>query len=432
MVGSFRKIVNRLRRCASANTTILVAVGMPALIGGAGVAVDTAQWYLWKKELQHSVDQAALAGAWTLASDPDSGDYETRALQEFTSNRSVTLDFSSEPNIQLANYGSGTANSVVVTASATKMLVFSSFLTGKAANINVRAQAAFEQGNSYSACLKALKENGTGFNVGGNSTVKAQCGLAAMSCDENAISIDGSATIETQSIAACGTISAPEELDDVVVEGVQGMFDDYADLPTPQADNNTVKTLQCSGKGNKKYAYPTAGVYNNFVVSCDTTLGSGVYVIDGGTLDLTANADVTGNNVMFVLKNGANIKLGGHGNNNIMNLTPMQAADFVGTANAAWADRYQGILVFEDKNNKKNGSDITHIINGNANTVMEGSIYLPVNKLRVNGTANINSQCLLISAYEITVLGNAYLETLCPVDDSLSGGYIKGGVRLVA
>ena len=353
-------------------------------------------------------------------------------MQEFTSNRSVTTDFSSQPSIQLANYGSGTSNSVVVSASASKMLVFSSFLTGKAATVSVRAQAAFEQGNSYSACLKTLKENGTSFSVGGNSTIKAQCGLAALSCSENAVVIDGSATVETQSIAACGTISASEELDDVMVEGVTGMFDDFADLPTPQADNNTVKTLTCGGSGNQKYAFPTAGVYNNFVVGCDTTLGSGVYVIDGGTLDLTHNANVTGNNVMFVLKNGANIQLGGHGNNNIMNLTPMQAADFVGTANSDWADRYQGILVFEDKNNKKNGSDVTHIINGNANTVMEGTIYLPANEVRINGTADINSQCLLISPYEITVLGNAYLETLCPTDDSLNGGYIKGGVRLVA
>ena len=48
MMGSFRKLMNRLRNCASGNITILVAVGMPALIGGAGVAVDTAQWYLWK------------------------------------------------------------------------------------------------------------------------------------------------------------------------------------------------------------------------------------------------------------------------------------------------------------------------------------------------------------------------------------------------
>ena len=69
MFGRIRKAVGNLKSSTSGNTTLLVALGMPALIGGAGMAVDTAQWYLWKRELQFAADQAALAGAWARTAD---------------------------------------------------------------------------------------------------------------------------------------------------------------------------------------------------------------------------------------------------------------------------------------------------------------------------------------------------------------------------
>ncbi|MFN4114522.1 MAG: pilus assembly protein TadG-related protein [Sphingomonadaceae bacterium] len=58
---------------------MLVALGAPALIGAGGFAIDTAQWYMWKRELQHSVDQAAYAGAWALAREESADNWQTRA-----------------------------------------------------------------------------------------------------------------------------------------------------------------------------------------------------------------------------------------------------------------------------------------------------------------------------------------------------------------
>ena len=63
MVGSIHRALVALKRDAGGNIAMMAALGMPALIGGAGLAVDVSQWYLWKRELQHSVDQAAIAPA---------------------------------------------------------------------------------------------------------------------------------------------------------------------------------------------------------------------------------------------------------------------------------------------------------------------------------------------------------------------------------
>lgn len=421
------KLLRLLRRNRSGNATLMVALGAPALIGAGGLAIDTAQWYMWKRELQHSVDQAAYAGAWALAREESASTYATRAQQEFDANISKTSDFVSEPTIEVADYAGGTANSVVVTATASKLLPFSSFLTGSAATVRATAQASFAEGFNYNACLVSLADEGTGTTIGGNATVRAQCGLAALSCDENAIVIDGSASVSTDSIAACGTVSVPEENDGVTAEGVRGLEDIYADLEPPT--NNTPRTYNCTGKGKNSQASLLPGTYSSLVVSCTTVLASGIYVIDGGTLDLAANYNVTGSGVMFVLKNGATMKLGGNGSGNSIRLTPMSASDFYGTAYEDQADQLSDILVFEHRDN--NVPDPGHTFNGNSNSLIEGLMYLPSSNIRVLGTADVSAQCLQISAYTIDIRGNAQLETLCPVNETTSVGTSIASVKLV-
>ncbi len=67
MLTSTKRFFRKLRSNTSGNAAALVALGMPVLIGGAGLAVDTSQWFMWKRELQHSVDQAAIGAAWALS-----------------------------------------------------------------------------------------------------------------------------------------------------------------------------------------------------------------------------------------------------------------------------------------------------------------------------------------------------------------------------
>ena len=118
MRSFIRRKLAGLTGCTSGNATLIVALGMPMLIGGAGLGVDVAQWYMWKRELQFAVDQAAIAGAWARAETATEATYVTRATQEFDANLAVTEDFHTTPNVGLANYAGGTNNSVAVSATA--------------------------------------------------------------------------------------------------------------------------------------------------------------------------------------------------------------------------------------------------------------------------------------------------------------------------
>lgn len=425
---SLRRMVRRLARCNSGNALMLVALGVPALIGGAGLAVDFSQWFLWKRELQLATDQAAMAAAWARTDSHTEDTYIDRGTQDYYANLAITSSFASAPTFAIADYNNGTDNSVVVTASATKSLPFSSFLTHSAATIQVSSQATFAAGASYAACLKTIGSSGTTLSVGGSANVIAHCGMAALSCSDDAIVIDGSATVVADSIATCGTANVPAANESAVHEDVHGLTDDYADLDPPTDD--TAASYQCIGNGSHAQASPTHGTYNGGItVHCKTVFGPGIYVINGGTLDLTGNYNVTGTNVMFVLKNGATLKLGGSGNGNTLTLTPMVSSQFTSSPYAysqALADRYAGMLIFEDHDSNPTSS---HIINGNSNSLIEGTIYLPTSDARVNGTADINSGCLQITAKTITVLGNATLETRCDASQTNSAG---GGVPTVS
>jgi Flp pilus assembly protein TadG len=427
-MGAIRRFFGNIRSNLSGNATMLVALGMPALIGGAGYAVDTAQWYMWKRELQHSVDQAAYAGALALAHEDSKEYFETRAVQEYETNLDKVKTFASLPSISIANYAAGVNNSVIVSATATRSLPFSSFLTGSAATIRATAQASFAPGGNYQACLIALAENGTSLDIGGNATVSAKCGLAALSCSDDAVVIDASAIVDTDSIVTCGKATVPEENEGVVTEGATGLTDIYADL-NPPADDRP-RTYDCTGQGSNKQASLQGGTYTSIVVSCTTVLNPGIYVIDGGELDLAANYNVTGLGVVFVLKNGARLKLGGNGNNNRISLTPPSASFYEGTIYAEDANRLADILIFEDRDSSP--PEPGHQLNGNSNSLIEGLMYFPNGTLTVNGTANVTAQCLQISAYKIKVLGNAKLETLCPLDNTSSVGSSIASVRLVA
>lgn len=429
-IVQLRKRFAALRESRRGNAMMLTALAMPVLIGATGYGVDTAQWYMWKRELQHSADQAALGGAWARSYSA-TADYQTRALQEFNANQAVTSGFATTPNISLTSYSGGVNNSVLVTATATRRLPFSGHLFGRAATISVSAQAKFAPGGTYSACLVSLREDGTAFTVGGNATVIANCGLGALSCDPNAIVIDGSANVTTTSIVTCGTASVPANLRNRVTEGVGNLEDVYADWDAPAPTASTPnRTMTCVGNGQRAVASLQPGRYTGgLTASCNTNFASGIYFFDGGTVDLTTNANVVGNNVLFVLMNGARIKLGGQGNGSLQ-LSPMTQSQLEALGySASIAANLSKMVIMQDDSTT---TPVDVVMNGNANVTISGVLYLPKANMTVNGNASSASNlCFQISSYTLTISGSAYLQTLCNAQQTTSIGSGTATVNLV-
>ena len=296
MLSSIRRKLAGLKGNSSGNATLLVALGMPILIGSSGLAVDTAQWYTWKRELQFAVDQAALAGAWARSSDDARLTYATRARQEFAANLATTSTITGTPTVTLANYNRGNQNSVVVSASAARQLPFSSMVTGNTTTVTVYAQASYTEGDSYTACLIGLATTGTDIIFGGNSTLGGRCGLAALSTSANSITINGNPTLDPGWVISAGGIDSwlSQHTDAEIHEYATGLSDPFASLTTPLPSPNPTQTYTClagttTTKGDKRnksdtsYTYWTGSGSSNNANTATTYTGSGSHTSITGT-----------------------------------------------------------------------------------------------------------------------------------------------------
>ena len=509
MLGSISRVFNGLKESNSGNATLLVALGLPALIGGSGLAVDTAQWYMWKRELQYAVDQAALAGAWARTQSATRDSFATRAKREYDTNLAATKDIATTPTISLANWAGGSNKSVVVSAQASRPLPFSSMITGEAATVHVYAQAAYTEGASFTSCLLATDDDSSGaITISGSATLTADCGMAALSNSPTSIIVDGNPQINSGWVLSRGGIDDwfNANTSDQIHEYLEGLQDPFASLTPPNpVESRIARTYACvkgkstrwsnvSASSTTTYTYWKGSDYNTAVqtnynkqknpttttssssytivsmetvdgivvtttvvwtkangsgsntiwekattvtattyegtntvtekdignvdpgtytsgikVGCDTTFKKGVYIIDGGQLEITGQYAVSAAGVMFVLKNGASVKINGGTN---VNLTAIQASDLIARGvPEADANKLAGMLIFEDRNSQ--GSDKNQI-NGNAATVLNGTIYLPRSSIDFTGTASVTSQCLMIAAATIKISGTANMSSFCP------------------
>ncbi|RGP40612.1 hypothetical protein BPTFM16_00898 [Altererythrobacter insulae] len=526
-MGLLSKFGRKICRSKSGNAAILVGLGMPALMGGAGLAVDTAQWYLYQRELQFAADQAALAGAWARGNGDTGTVYLTRANQEFTDNLSTLSSSGATHTAALADWGTGTQNSVTVSAQVVTNLPFASFvMNNRSTTIAVNSQATFETTAEYTACLMALHPSAAAamwFN--GGPTVDAACGVASMSTASNAVRTNGSGGAQNiNTVASAGGISdgMGAFVNANTVENFDGLEDPYDNL-TPPAAPDVNQSLSCPtatttytadetvtisvtynyyrGRNASKarndgtvndYAgarspvngspTTTAGIsytslpvggtqvtssglyqvdgsgpdkvyeeaiettvtsysntatvggtsgsmqpgkYTDFTISCNTTLASGIYEINGGKLKLNGGNELRGTGVMFVLKGGAEVDINGGAD---VLLTPMSALELIALGiSADDAARMENMLIFEDPASPGNkGSKI----NGGANFNVNGTIYMPNSDIQLAGNVEATAACLMILSSTLQLSGTADLTTLCPIGDTHQVVVGAGGTRV--
>ncbi|TCJ32289.1 TadE/TadG family type IV pilus assembly protein [Parafrankia sp. BMG5.11] len=435
--------LRKLRGDCSGNALMLTAVALPALLGAAGYGIDTAQWYMLQRELQHASDQGAIAGAWNLAYKDVGSTYDNRARKEFAANLGIATGYAStiNPNVARGNFQGGTNNSVVVTAEISVQLPFSRLITSSPTLIRVASEAAFAPGTVHKACLRTLKTGAAGtFQVGNGATLIANCGVIAISCEPEAIRIDENATIEIAKITACNheAASLPSTFSgELVVDSTIGSYVNELFGPEPAGDEPT-STYNCANAPKKGTYTVSPGVYDNGIkIACNTIFSPGVYYVRT-ELDLTHNAVVSGYGVMFVLLDGATLKMGGSGANGTgtggtirssLNLTPPTHSKLLELGYSdEFAKKFENVLIITDDTE----AETDHIINGNANMHIQGKLHLPKGNVKVNGNAQAaDGVCFQITSYTLDVSGGAYLYTLCSQEET-QALESQPGVRLIS
>ena len=402
-IGAFLK---RLRHDKSGNILLMAGAGITALVGAAGIGVDTVQWYLWKRQMQQAVDTGAVAGALAMSFGQDHNAAVTSEVGR-TANTTHTIELVSTPPTSGA--WTGDAGAIEVIATTSQALAFSSVFLSTPPTIRTRAVAtAVAVGNP---CVRALATDGTGIDVFGGAQVNLGCPVSSNSPGGVSVDLGGSSYLNTDLVMSVGGIdygtgNLPSDAS-LVSYGIP--------VEDPLASRNLTWSTTCTLNNVNVTPSQTRTLdpcrYNNGLrIQGTVYLRPGLYVIHGGSLTINSGARIslapgTTGGVTFILTgNSANTvaTLSINGSANVDLRAPTLADD------PLWG----GILFYQDPI----ASDKNNTINGGSDINLHGAIYFPTNDLVYNGDSTQSAQCLLIVTQRVRFGGTNNIDNNCDPD----------------
>ena len=413
-----RKIARRIFSDRRGNVMIIAALSMVPMAGAAGLAMDTVQWSLARRQLQQQADSGATSGAFARAQSAD----VTQAVQtDITATNKMPLTSTTIENAPAAGAYAGNTNAVRVVLTASKPLPFSSIFLANAPVIRAESTSMVLSMGKF--CVLALeRSSAAGVTLTGNATLGLGCGMATNSAAANAISAGGSSSANVTVLAAVGSISPSSAYNSNVKIYQHSILqpDPFASLPLPtpsscsaqiQVNPNQVKSI-------------SPGCYSGADIKGTLNLQPGVYYIDGssgGGFNVGSQANVMGTGVTIILTSTtaasypASIAVASINGGANLNLT------------ATTSGTYAGILFAQDQ---RALSGPTNLINGNATSTLQGALYFPNQSVSFTGTSGLQTQCLQLVAKNVSFSGNTSITNNCP---AASGAQAFNGVivRLV-
>lgn len=424
MQGVYRVNLQRLWRDRAGNVLVLAAACMPLLIGAAGLAVDTANWTYWKRQLQREADSAALAGAYAKAQGKDA---IAAATNDLTRTNVITLstpaDIKSAPT---TGSFAGNPLAVRVALSTQRRLPFSGAFMSSAPVISAHATAAILVTGQY--CALALGSGSvTGITMSGSAAVNFGCGMATNSTSKTkAVVASGSSSITASPIAAVGGLSASSNYTGTtqLLPYTLPQQDPYASVPTPTTPSSCSPQTNVQPKETQAFdaSANKGNCYKGLNIKGTATFKPGIYYIDGGTFSVGSGANVsidtsgvaTGGEtgVTFILTSST----AATNPSSIATLDINGGATINLAATTLTTSPYEGLLFYQDRRALDSG---TNNVNGNASSVFYGGFYFPSQELDFSGTSGMTTKCIQLVALRLTFIGDTAVNNTC---DKPGGG----------
>ena len=430
-----RDFFKKLRKDVKGNVFLLAGAGTIALVGGAGLGVDTVQWYLWKRQLQQAVDSSAMAGGQALS---QGRSYTTAATKELNRNRdnSISTGFNlvSMTSPPASGAFAGNTRAVEVIATVNNNLPFSSLFINIAPTIQARAVATTLTDGEF--CLYSLAPTGVGINIAGTVNVALGCGINANSGGLTAVDFDGGGHLSGSPVAAHGGIDYTSTnvdpgtqiqsygpVQDDPLAGLYNMSDIPSSANGCDATNIHILphqniTLSPDADGYKR-------ICNGIFVQGDLTLNPGVYIIDGGSFRVNSTASIYGEGVTIILTGNsaatvATVDMQGGAHIELRAPTAVDDPAFIATS-------WYGMLLFQDPT--ANTSTITNSnrFAGDSVSDYDGIVYMPKANVTLTGSTGMTAQCLKLVSFRIAITGEANIGNNCPAE--VTG--VNTGARIV-
>jgi Putative Flp pilus-assembly TadE/G-like len=403
--GPLRQLLARFRAHAKAlafdkrgGIAIWMALGMPVVFGFAGLGLDVSSWYMDRRIMQSAVDAAAVEAAHALNSGvTDESGLLQAAKSSFARDNYVPGSQPEVSNLPASEFNPEKVLAAVkVVLTRQGMLTFSSLFVSDS-GVTIRAQAVGGIVRTENpVCVLAL---GGALEFSGGGIASFNCGIASNSASSDAILLSGGTTVIADPAQAYGNITINGSA--TLSKPAQAYAPRIPDPYGPQGRN-----LQVPPAGACVPA-PSINAFGNFTVSPGTYCGDlqikkgtvtfepGTYVIDNGDFNIQTDANVSGNDVTFILTG-----------------TTPGVIDFSSQAEidltAPSSGPYAGVLLFEDP--KAPSHPGKHSANGGAGLKLNGAIYTPKREIDFSGGFGTSGQCLQIVAHKVTVTGGGTIQ----------------------
>ena len=435
------KLLKKLWRDRRGNALVVAGAALPLIIGSAGLATDTIQWVLWKRELQRLADSSALAGVYAIKGGNAVGTCSNLTTPAYTdpvpyvikTNNVITADSNltcSVHNSPLTGTYASDPDAVQVDLTMQRNLSFSGMFMSAAPTIRASATATIVPSGTY--CVVSLESgSATGLDATGSTNVNLGCGMITNSTSLSAAVATGSSSVTASPIAAVGGIPSSTHWGSgtVLQPFTIAQEDPFANInpPTPATCNGNVTIQPSETRTDTNGSTATTaddalepGCYSSLNLKGTVTLKPGVYFMDAGDFTVNSGAVVNCSGCTIFLSNrdssSSTIGTASLNGNATMNMT----APDTGT--------YKGILFYQDR---RAASDNNVTINGDSSSAFQGAFYFPRADLTFNGTAGLQTNCMQIVAKDVKFTGNSAISNVCP-SGSGSGSFTGQKVRLVA
>jgi Flp pilus assembly protein TadG len=396
-------------------TATVVALSLPALVGAAAFGAEAGFWTYRQRLLQQYADAAAFASAIELQNGGNAPAINSAAGDSLNSN-GLRSDGGSFTVMSPPASGPFAGTSAVeVSVEEEWPRFFTAMLFDGTVTIAAKATAHFEEFTE--ACMLALDTTASGAATltGSTSVYLNGCSLISNSNASNALSISGSSVLHANCVGAAGGISSTSTgitLSECSAPrpNMVPVKDPYASVPEPTV-SGPCKTPNNLGGASSSVYNITEGRYCGLRMSRTVNLAPGMYIIDGGELDISSTASINGSGVTFFLTNGARLNINGAA---VINL----AAPTSGT--------YSGLLFFGDRT----GTPVSNLLNGSAGSVFNGATYFPNDHLEIRGSNSVGAGCTQFIARTLDLRGSSGAGVDCSTSGTTSLD-IMGKVRLV-
>ncbi len=419
---AFMKSLWRDRR---GNALVIAGAALPLLIGSVGLATDTIQWALWKRQLQRAADSAAYAGVYARFQQESSTTGVTRDLAN--NNHLWVPLLSNYPQVTEPNMLPTYTNTVQVSLAVQQELSFSAMFMTAAPVITATARAAAIDSGDF--CVVALEStNNSGIIIQGNTNVNLGCGM---------ISNSPSASVSVGVNGASHSVTADPVAGAGGVPDINGVSNEQS-YHLPQLDpfagkysTDVPSGMPCGNMNSHVVATSTddaaAGFTQTLSPGCftgnnqfkftggKTRLQPGTYYLDGTDFVMTGGT-LVGDGVTIVLTGSTPGQLQLNGGATIQLKAPSANVD----------DPFYKMLLIQSPNAANINN--ANILNGSATSYFDGTIYFPNQQVTFSGTTGATTKCAMVVARRVDFAGNSNIQNDtagCTANQKVKGKVIR-------